>query len=120
MAWNRPDDAKTALKVVIALAEAFTRKAEEIRQAQEPLMEGVNDLRAKAKDAETEDEREELQDKGYELTRDMKRLIRRAEKMVEEGREQGEDVSRLEAVIAEIQRQHDWAEEAVSFTEDKS
>ena len=119
MAWNRPDDAETALSVVIALAEAFTRKAEEIRQAQEPLMDGINDLRAKAKDADTDDDREELQDKGFEVTRDMKRLIRRAEKMVEEGREQDEDVSRLEAVIAEIQRQHDWAEDAVSFTDDK-
>lgn len=110
MAWNKPDDYKSARAIILEYATAFTRKAEELRQAMEPILSGMDELRANVAAAENADAKDKLIEQGFKLIRQMNKLKQRCTKMTREGEEQGQDVSTLKEVQDEIDRSHAWAE----------
>jgi MoxR-like ATPase len=119
MAWNRPDDAASAREVILEFASAFTRKAEELRQALEPVLSSMDELRSQVDVAESEEDKDKLMEGGFKFLRILRKLRSKAEKQIEEGKTQGQDVSTLEEVLEEINRSHDWAEGVLSATDEE-
>lgn len=118
MAWNKPDDYKSARAIILEYATAFTRKAEELRQAMEPILSGMDQLRTNVEAAEDETAKDSLIEEGFKLLRQMNKLKGKAIKQIGEGKQQGQDVSTLEEVLAEIDKSHAWAEQMLSATDD--
>lgn len=118
MAWNRPDDVKSARSIILEFATAFTRKAEELRQAMEPILSGMDELRANVDAAEDEAAKDALIEQGFKLLRQMNKLKQKAVRQIADGEEQGQDVTTLKEVQAEIERSHSWAESVLSATDE--
>jgi MoxR-like ATPase len=118
MGWNKPDDYKSCRAIILEYATAFTRKAEELRQAMEPILSGMDELRANVDAAEDETAKDALIEQGFKLLRQMNKLKKKAAEQIAEGEKQGQDVSTLKEVLDEIDKAHQWAEQVLSATDE--
>jgi len=119
MAWNHPDHAASAREVVLEFASVFARKANLLRENMEPVVAEMEKLRQKI-DAATEDsEREDLMDQGFKFMRQLRKMRGDAKSQIKDGQSQGQDVTSLEAVLSDISRSYDWAEKALTGTDDE-
>jgi MoxR-like ATPase len=120
MAWNHPDDAASAREVVLEFASVFTRKAERAREALEPIIRAMEELRPKLEAAQG-DEAEEttLMSEGFKLIRQARSLGKDVSQQIRTGKEQGQDVSLLVELSTEIKRIDGWAQAALTGTDDE-
>lgn len=117
MAFNHPTDAASAREVILEFATAFTRKAEELRQALEPILLETDKLREQIDAAQgDETEQDRLMGEGFKFLRNLRKLKSKAEAQIKQGQEQGQDITSLEEVLTEISRAHDWAEGVLTAT----
>lgn len=114
MAWNHPDHAASAREIVLEFASVFTRKAQRLRQAMEPIVADMESLRQKLDATAESAEREDLMTEGFKFMRKLKKLGSDAHEQIATGKEQGQDTSLLEEVQADISRSYQWAEDALS------
>lgn len=118
MAWNHPDDAASAREIVLEFASVFTRKAARLREAMEPVVAELEKLRAQAEKADTGDEYDQLMNSGFGFIRQLKRLAREADDQIAEGKQQGQDTTEVQSVLADIRKAHEWAEDALTGIEE--
>lgn len=117
MAWSHPDHASSARDVILEFASAYTRKATQLREAFEPIEREVHDLRTSLEGADAE-KKEELMDVGFRVMRNLRKLKKKAVEQITEGESQGQDVTMLKEIEAEINTNHDWAEKVLSGTDE--
>lgn len=115
MAWNHPDDAKTAHDVVIEFANTFAKKAARMKEALEPVLTEIQGVRDLLSQGENPDDH---MDVGFKAMRDLRRLKREAKSDIENGKQQGHDVVDLEGVLSEIDRAHDWVKKTLAGGDD--
>lgn len=117
MAWNHPDHAESAYNIALNFANRFARKAMQAREALEPILTEMGDLKAQIQQAGSDqDALDALMEQGFKVINKLRRQRREVESWIEDGRNQAEDVRELEKVLDEIQAQIRYAEDA--FTED--
>lgn len=109
MAWNNLDDAKSAREVILKYAGEFTRKAERLRGALEPVLSGMDDLKTKLSTAQDESDKKDLYTAGMSLLRELRGLGSEAKKVIADGQKQGQDVTVAEAILAEVEKANEWA-----------
>jgi MoxR-like ATPase len=114
MAWDRPDDIDSARNVILEFASRFTRKATELREAFEPINLEMEELKSNLEGAGTEEEKDELMDSGWKLMRNLRKLRKNSATAIADGKKQGQDVTMLEGVAAQIATALEWAETALT------
>ncbi len=119
MAWNHPDHAKSAREIILEFASAFTRKAQRLREAMEPIAASTQELRAKIEATTDESEINDLMGEGYGYMRQLRQLRTEGRKQVKEGVAAGQDTTLLTEVLDEISRLYGWAEKALTGTDDE-
>lgn len=115
MAWNHPDHAKDAHDVVIEFANTFAKKAARMKEALEPVLTEITNVRDQINSGSNPDDHMEA---GFKAMRDLRRLKRETKNDIETGQNQGHDVRDLENVLSEITRAHDWVQETLGGGED--
>ena len=112
MTWNLPDHADSGRKIVLNHASMFTRRANRLKEAMEPVTAELEGLRVKLTQATTETEKDDLieSEGGFKFLRQLKKLARDGQEQISEGRDQGQDTGMLEGVVSDIERARDWAE----------
>jgi MoxR-like ATPase len=119
MAWNHPDDADSAREVVLEFASVFTRKAERAREALEPILAQMEELRPKLVVAQGDDTATgDLLGEGFKLIRQARTLGKEVNSQIRTGKDQGQDVTMLEEVASEIKRIDEWAQQQLSGADD--
>ncbi len=113
MAFNLLDDARTAREVVLEFASKFTRKAERLRQAWEPLVADMQDFRQKIAQVTDAEVKSDLYKTGVDFMAKLRRVEREAKEMITEGERQGQDVSPAKDILEEIQKANQWAQDAL-------
>lgn len=116
MAWNHPDNAKDAHDVVIEFANTFAKKAARMKEALEPVLAEMSDVKSKLDQGENPDDHMEA---GFRAMRDLRRLRKEARSNIEEGKNQGHDVTDLDTVLAEINRAHEWVQNTLGGGDDE-
>lgn len=119
MAWNHPDHAASAHDIVIEFANVFTRKAARVKEALEPILTQLDEMRGKI-DSDDSEERDKAYETGWTVMRDLRRLRREAKDEIQSGQQGGHDTRELEKVMSEINKAHDYAEKALSEDENGS
>lgn len=118
MVWNHPDHRDSGRAIVLDFASAFTRKAALLREAMEPVLRELQDLKAQI-DAEADAvEKGNLMDSGFKFLRQIRKLQSEADDNIRDGINQGQDVSMVEDVKRELDGTHDWARKLLSGEED--
>ncbi len=110
MAWNHPDHAKPSHDVVIEYANSFAKKAARMKEALEPILTEIQNVRDLLSQGGDPDDHMQV---GFNSMRDLRRLRREAKSDIESGQNQGHDVRDLENVLSEIGRAHDWVQETL-------
>ena len=118
MAFNNLDHAESARSVILEFASAFLRKAERLKQALEPIVAQMEQLKSEVDAAGSEKEKDDLMNGGFSLLRDLRRLRKEGKEQLKDGQKQGHDVSTLEAVLDEVGKAADWTERALTGTDD--
>jgi MoxR-like ATPase len=118
MLWNLPDHRDSAYKIITEFASAFTRKAARLREAMEPIVADLEQLRQKVQAAD-EAERVDLMDGAFKFLRQLDKLKKDGKDMIREGRDQGNDVSMVEEVLSELTRAYDWGKSALLGLDDE-
>lgn len=113
MAWNHPDHAASAREVVLEFASQFTRHANRIREAMEPVVHDLEDMRVKY-DAAAEEDKDDILNPAYKLMRQLRGMKKEAVDLVKQGNDTGQDTSMLQQVLGEITKSYDWAEMALT------
>jgi MoxR-like ATPase len=117
MVWNHPDHRDSGRAIILDFASAFTRKAALLREALEPVLNELQSLKAQI-DAEPDAvEKGNLMDGGFKFLRQIRALQRDANDNIREGEAQGQDVSMVRDVLAELDRTHDWARDLLTGDE---
>lgn len=111
MGWNHPDHARKAEDIIVEFASEFTRRAKYAREALEPIMSQLNDVKA-AVDAAGDDATavDDALQGSYDLLRNLRRLRRDTRQQIEDGRANGDDTHALDDVMNEIIKAEAWAE----------
>ena len=118
MAFNSLDHAASARAVILEFASAFTRKAERLKQSLEPVLASMEELRVKIDAAANDADREALMDGGLKFLRELRKLRTAGKSQIAEGEKQGQDVSSLEGVLAEVERSYEWGLTALTGTDE--
>lgn len=113
MAWNHPDHYDSALNVILEFASVFTRKANRMKEALEPVLRELDSVRAKIDAAGGEPEEEHLEE-GFKAMRSLRKLRREADGQITDGKGQGQDVSELEKLVGRITDAEQWIEAALT------
>lgn len=110
MGWNHPDHARKAEDIVTEFASEAIRKAKYAKEALEPIMSQLNDVKANV-DAAGGDQNaiDDALSGAYDLLRNLRRLKRDTRKQIDETRDEGDDTHALDEVMAEIEKAEDWA-----------
>ena len=111
MAWNHPDHAKDAREVVMEFANQFARKALRMREALEPLLTEVEEIRKRLADGADADTEMEA---GFKVMRALRTMKREAKDNIDKGNAQGHDTRDLEKVADEIDRAHSWLQSTLA------
>lgn len=119
MAWNHPDDAESARNIILEFASVFTRKAARLREAMEPVVASMEELKASLNAATEDSEKDDLLRDGFRFMRQLRKMRGEAGQQIKEGQDQGQDVSEIEAVLSDINRSYDWAQKALAGMEDE-
>lgn len=117
MAFNHPDDVDSARNIILEFASAYTRKAQQVREAFEPIEQQMEELKANLTGADDQ-QKEELMDGGFKLMLNLRKLRKRAQQHISAGKSQGQDVTMLEEVSGEIDRAYEWAEKTLAGVDD--
>lgn len=107
MAWNHPDHARDAHDIVLEFANAFARKAARMKEALEPVLTEIKRVRDELNSGGNADDHMEA---GFAAMKSLRRLKRECKNEIEDGQNQGHDVTDLETVLSEIERSHEWVQ----------
>jgi MoxR-like ATPase len=122
MAFNDPDDADSARTLVIAVSSVFARRAAGVKTALEPMSTEISRIRGELQGGrdieELDSEGNSLMEDGYKVMRDLRKLRKTARKDIEEGKGQGEDVTELEDLVKEINREAERGEQIIGGDDD--
>lgn len=118
MAFNLLDHQQSARAVILEFASAFTRKAERLKQALEPVLADMSQLREQIAKSDSKEDKEALMDSGFKFLRALRKLRNEAGAQIKEGQAQGQDVSSLEDVQTEVSDAYKWAEGQLTGTEE--
>lgn len=118
MAWNHPDHAASAREVIMEFASVFTRHANRLREAMEPIVHDMEELKTQLNNAQDEEEKDKILTPAYKLMRQLRGLRKEAGEQIKTGKESGQDTSMLETVLTEVERSYTWAEKALTGTEE--
>jgi MoxR-like ATPase len=118
MAWNHPDHADSAREIILEFASVFTRKAQRLRGAMEPVIASMEELRSKLDSATEESEKDDLMSDGFKFMRQLRKMRGEAKEQIKDGSSQGQDTTLLEEVLSDIERSYAWAENALTGGED--
>jgi MoxR-like ATPase len=119
MAWNHPDHQKSARDVVLEFASVFTRKAQRLREAMEPVVASMESLRQSLDAATEESERDDLMNDGFKLMRQLRKMRAEGREYVKDGKSTGQDTTSVEGVLSDIERSYTWAEQALTGADDE-
>lgn len=119
MAFNLLDHAQSARAVIMEFASAFTRKGERLKQLLEPVTQEMAELKQQIDASTTKEDETALMESGIKFLRTLRGLKKEAEAQIKEGTGQGQDVSSLEDVLAEITKAHEWVSNALSGEDDE-
>jgi MoxR-like ATPase len=114
MAWNHPDHAKDAREVVMEFANVFARKALRMREALEPILAEVSDIRKRLNEGAKVDD---VDEDGFKLMRNLRSMTREAKEQIDKGAAAGHDTRDLGKVADEIDRAHTWLQKTLSGEE---
>lgn len=115
MAWNHPDHAKDAREVVMEFANVFARKALRMKEALEPILSEVSEIRKKLNEGSSVDD---VDEDGFKLMRNLRTMVRDAKEQIDKGDSTGHDTRDLTGVLGEINRAHDWLKSTLSGADD--
>jgi MoxR-like ATPase len=118
MAWNHPDHADSARKIIMEFANQFTKRASRMREALEPITTELSECRKEISDLGATAPPDELLERLFKVQRDLRRLEREAKQEITKGRDQAQDVTELERVRADIRRNNQWVEKALLNDDD--
>jgi MoxR-like ATPase len=110
MAWNLLDHADSARNIVMEFANEFTRKANRMREALEPILTKLSEVRGTISGKPTDEQLEDM----FKVMRDLRRSKREAQDQIEEGERQGHDVSEVRAVLDTINEAHSYIEKTMA------
>jgi MoxR-like ATPase len=110
MAWNHPDHAKSAHDIVMEFANVFARKAARMKEALEPILTSLAEVKKEMGGGEPTDEQMES---TFKVMRDLRRMKKEAKDQISQGEAQGQDTRDLESVLDEIDRAHNWVEKTM-------
>lgn len=113
-AWNHPDHAASAREVVLSFASVFTRHANRLKEALEPVRRSLEELRTSLDATQDEDEKDAMLNKAYKLMRELRGMSKEAREQIQQGKAQGQDVSMLETTHQEIEQWYGWANNAMT------
>jgi len=113
MAWNHPDHRKSAHDIVMEFANVFARKASRMKEALDPVLAELSDLR-NAVQAEGGEPNEEQLTRAWKVMRELRGLKKEANAQINTGHTQGHDTTDLEAVLSEVTQAHKWVEETLT------
>ena len=114
MAWNQPDDAKSAHDIIMEFANVFARKASRTREALEPILAKLDEVKA---DIGSEEPSEDQMAEAFKVMRDLRRMKRETKDQIDQGTTQGHDVTDLEAVMSTISDAYTWVEKTMTGEE---
>lgn len=113
MAWNHPDHADSARKIIMEFANVFTKRASRMREALEPITTELSSVRKDLADLGSVQPPDDMLERLFVVQRDLRRLEREAKEEIKKGKDQAQDVTELERVRSEIRRNHQWVEKAL-------
>lgn len=116
MAWNLPDHFDAAREVVLEYANVFARKAQRAREALEPVLAKLDEVKGLI-DSQG-DIPDEAMEKSWEIMRDLRRQRKEVRSQVQDGETQGHDVRDLKNVLGEIEKAHDYADKTFTGEDD--
>jgi hypothetical protein len=112
MAWNHPDHAKSAHDIVVEYAGKGAKVAARIREEIEPMLTALDGVRANL-ESEDDEARDKAYEDGWKTMRDLRRQKKIAQEEIQNARDQGDDVTDLERVLADINKAHDHIQVAL-------
>jgi MoxR-like ATPase len=113
MAWNHPDHAKDARDVVMEFANVFARKAQRMREALEPVLAELDEVRKQIGESGGEPTDEHME-AAFKVMRNLRSMRREANDQIEQGQRQGQDVRDLQGVLEDVNKAHNWVEETLT------
>lgn len=113
MAWNHPDHQKSAHDIVMEFANVFARKASKAKEALEPILTALADLKKAVDERGSEGPSDEQMESAFTVMRDLRRMKKHVKDQIEQGKNQGHDTRDLEGVLDEITRAHSWVEKTM-------
>lgn len=117
MAWNHPDHAKPAHDIVMEFANVFARKAARMREAMEPVLAELEDVKKAIQDSGGTPEDEHME-AAFKSMKNLRSLRKEAKEQIEQGKRQGHDVRDIETVLSEVNRAHEWVERTMIGEDD--
>jgi MoxR-like ATPase len=106
MAWNSPSHASDAREVIVQFANEFSRKGLEMKEALEPILTEVSNLRNTIpSDGKLSDDQLNI---GSTAAQDLRAMKRDVKEQIERGRRQGHAVTELEDVLDKVTTTQDW------------
>lgn len=102
MAWNHPDHADSARKIIMEFANQFTKRASRMREALEPVSTELGECKKEITDLGATAPPDELLERLFKVQRDLRRLDREAKSEIQKGKDQAQDVTELERVRTDI------------------
>jgi MoxR-like ATPase len=117
MAWNHPDHAKPAHDIVMEFANVFARKASRMREALEPILAALDDVKKKIQDAGGEPTDDMMED-AFKSMKQLRSMRKEAKEQIDQGKRQGHDVRDIEDVLSEVNRAHEWVERTMIGDDD--
>lgn len=112
MGWNLIDDAKSAHDIVMEFANVFARKASRTREALDPILAQVEEVKAEIT-ANGGEPTEAHDTTTFEMMKQLRLLKRETNEQIESGESQGHDVSDLQSVMSEVTRAHAWVQKTM-------
>jgi MoxR-like ATPase len=106
MAWNSPSHMGDAREVIVQFANEFSRKGLEMKEALEPILTEVSNLRNTIpSDGKLSDDQLNI---GSTAAQDLRAMKRDVKEQIERGRRQGHAVTELEDVLDKVTTTQDW------------
>lgn len=113
MAFNRMEDAASARKVVMEFASAFTRKTDTLRDAMEPKLKQMDELREALVATADKTQRRELLKGGFDHVRDLKELHEDGVKLRANGEKTGHDTTDLDELLHNVDQAVEWGNKLI-------
>lgn len=113
MAWNHPDHANEAREVVMEFANVFARKALRMKEALEPILAELDEVRKQINESGGEPTDEHMES-AFKVMRQLRSMRKEARDQIDTGTAQGHDTRDLEGVLDEINRAHNWVEQTMT------